>query len=124
MKVRNLVVLGAAVLLGCLEVNSPPKRILTARLVTGGIELLNHSDRTLYIFAADPDTLAVMDFTPCSVPDACGGIAPGTSEEVPFDEIEGYSEQSRDVVVLHWFLVPDGEAFKPDTVRGLLLRLR
>ena len=118
-----LAVIGLAA--GCLDVSSPTReRLLTARRLTEGIELTNHSDRTLYVFPADPDTLAVLDWTPCSIPDACGGIAGGTAQAIPFDEIEGYSEETRDVVILHWFLVPDGEGFKPDTVRGLLLRLR
>lgn len=124
MKLRNIRLLAAAFLVGCLEVNAPSGRILSARLLSDGIELLNHSDDELYTFAADPDTLAVIDFSPCASPETCAGIPPGEAQKIPFDGITGYSEQSRDIVVLHWFLVPDGDGFKPDTIRGMLLRLR
>ncbi len=124
MKVRNLLFLGVAILVACLEVVPPAPRILSAQLTSEGIDLLNHSDKVLYTFAADLDTLEIMqNFAPCSEPETCEGIPPGDARITPFEEIRGWSLQTRDVVVLHWFLVPDGEGFKPDTIRGLRLRL-
>jgi hypothetical protein len=125
MKVRSLVFLGAAILLGCLEVVPPQARVLSAQLTSDGIDLLNHSDKVLYTFAADLDTLEVLeDWVPCVEVETCEGIPPGDARLTPFEGIRGWSLSTRDVVVLHWFLVPDGAGFKADTIRGLRLRLQ
>lgn len=125
MRVRNFFLLGAAVLIGCLEVVPPQPRVLSAQLTSDGIDLLNHSDRVVYTFSADLDTLETLQgWTPCIEPETCEGIPPGDARVTPFEEIRGWSLQSRDVVVLHWFLVPDGAGFKPDTIRGLRLRMQ
>lgn len=124
LRVRNILFLGAVILVGCLEVVPPSARILSAQLTSEGIDLLNHSDRPLYTFAADLDTLEVLQgWTPCADPEVCEAIPPSDSRITPFEEIRGWSLQSRDVVVLHWFLVPDGAGFRADTVRGLRLRV-
>ena len=124
MRIRNVLLLVATILTGCLEVVPPQSRLLSAQRTSEGIDLLNHSDQIRYTFSADLDTLEVMEgWTPCVDPETCDGIPPGDARITLFENIRGWSLQTRDVVVLHWALVPDGAGFKPDTIRALRLRM-
>ena len=112
--------------LACSDPVAVSSDILIARPMRGVLELTNISDAPVYVFVAERNTLAVLDWIPCSNPDACDGIDPDAVLRIPHAEIIGYSAAAEEVVVYHWRLVPGGTAsgYVPDSLRAVTVRLR
>lgn len=100
--------------------------VLVARAMTGVLELTNRSDATVHFFAAERNTLAVLDWIPCVDPAACQGIPPAAILRLPYAGITGYSPGAEEVVVYHWRLVPGTtpRTWRPDSIRSVTVTLR
>ena len=96
--------------------------LLLATATSGGALVLhNLGNATVYWLAADQEALALIDWAPCSDPSRCEGIAPRATIEVPRSRIVADQPGSRAVTVYHWRLVPHGAAFRPDSIRSIVV---
>lgn len=94
-------------------VNDPPN-----------IAVTNEGDRTIYYFAIDQNSLALILWAPCTDPDTCDRVRPGERVDIPYETILGFSEDTEVIVVNWWHLVPrQGGGFEPDSLRRVEVRL-
>jgi hypothetical protein len=121
---RQLLAVLAFVTVGaCSDTTSPRSDLLRINVLPDALELVNTSQQPVYVFAAERNSLALLDWAPCQDPTTCEGIAVGGSLVLPFDEITGYGPGAEEAVVYHWHLIPDGAAFKPDSIRSTVVEL-
>lgn len=91
--------------------------------------LVLHSLATepLYYFVVERETLALIDWVPCTDPSTCPSVPAGGSTIVTPDHIASWHEGAKEGVVYYWRLVPkdphSGGGFAPDSIRHLVVRL-
>ena len=106
--------IGCAVVLGgCAgyERSLGPVALLEAAFDPDGVRLTNRDDEPIYfsVVASNHVLSAAFGFTPCTSPDECSAIAPGTSHVVPFDAVLGLSGATKEIFIYYWLLRSTGE---------------
>ena len=101
----GLIVLFAA----CNATTTPKGQLLSISADGSEITLENHTDRTVYYLAVDPEFLALADFALCNDPSTCKGISPQGTARVAYRDIVGFRDGEKDVVVWQWHLEPNGD---------------
>jgi hypothetical protein len=88
-----------------------------------GLEVRNHRAATIYAFAVDRHTAALILWAACNEPATCEGIEAGAARLLPAAEIPGWGNTG-EVILYWWHLIPapDG-AFQPDSVRSAIIGL-
>ena len=87
------------------------------------VQLHNLSDRAVYYFIAERETLALIDWRPC-VTAECPSVAPHARLAVPHERIVGFTPAAREAVVFWWHAVPaGGGTFAADSMSSLIVRL-
>lgn len=97
--------LAAALAAGCdspLDSGSAPSFAISTRL--GVITLTNGGDEPVYYFLVEREAQAYVDWAPCSQPEPCNGIAPGTSAKLGYNQIVGYDRGDREAVLTRYRL--------------------
>ena len=119
----RLLLLGA--LCGCSSPTAPGSDVLSVEVVPPALSLKNLVNVPVYTFIADPNYLALVDWTPCTDPAQCPSIAPGEKRSIPYTAITGYTPTTLEAIVYHWLLVPkSGGGFQPDGIRAIRVTLR
>lgn len=113
-----------ASVLGCSNpVGSAGDRLVT-RAAIPHLYLTNESAAPIYAVVFDESIAALVDWVPCTDPSTCGGIAPGATTAIRYDSILGFDHSSGKAIVYWWHLVPaDPQAYRPDSIRSLTVRL-
>jgi hypothetical protein len=115
----------ALALVGACQSATEPARdgplAVTAR--AGMLVIQNTGSEPLYTFTITREASALVDWLPCADPTRCQGIAPGARREVPYSEIYGYTQATREVIVYAWHLAPSGNGFAPVRGRSVIVRL-
>lgn len=106
--------LGCAIaLVGCAgyERSLGPVALLEAVADPEGVRLTNRDDEPVYfsVVASNVVLTGAFGFTPCTSPDECSAVAPGTSHVVPFGGILGLSGATKEIFVYYWLLRPTEE---------------
>lgn len=102
------------------EITAVESDLITATATAdGGVRLRGLTDRAVYYFVADGETLALLDWVPCIDPATCPRVPPRGSVDVPRTAIAGDQPGSRTVVVYHWLLVRRGDGMVPDSIRAI-----
>ena len=90
--------------------------------------LRSRADVPVYYFVVDRETLALIDWAPCTDPATCPSVPARGTTTVTRDRIVGWHESTREVAVYHWRLVPKdphaGGGYAADSVRALIVALR
>ena len=79
------------------------------------LAITNLRDVTIYYAAYDQVDLALVDWVPCTDPDACPRVPPGREHRTSVPPGES------PIVVYWWHLVPVGGEFETDEVRTILV---
>ena len=119
--------LATALLVGalcaCDSLTAPDTDLLHVQAVPPTLLIRNLVQVPVYTFIVDRDLLALIDWVPCTNPETCTRLTPG-EHTIPYSEISGYNENSREVAVYHWRLIAKpGGGFEPDSVRQLIVAL-
>ena len=127
---RNNVVraaLVALIALGCASPTSPQSDVLTIRARLGSFTLVNRTSESIYYFAIERQTSALVDWAPCSNPTTCPRVGPNGTVTLRYADIYGYELGRDEAVVYHWRLIPSAASstgFTPDRVRSVIVALR
>jgi hypothetical protein len=112
--------LGAAALGACSDPTTFGSRGVEVRADAEGVEILNQRNRTIYYFAADRNTLALINWAACDQPAQCPGVAASERKRIPPSEIHGWGT-SNEVIVYWWHLLPRTEGgFRVDSIRHII----
>lgn len=105
------------------EITAIESDLITASATAGGgVRLHGLTGQTVYYFVADAETLALLDWIPCTNPTSCPAVPPRGTVDVPRSAIAGDQPGSHTVVVYHWLLVRPGGSFVPDSIRAMEVR--
>jgi hypothetical protein len=114
----------ALAIASCSDATAPKSDLLRISVQPEAVELMNDSPQPVYVFVVERNSLALVDWAPCSDPSNCDGIAVGGTKVIPYDDITGYAPGAAEAVVHHWHLVPDGAGgFRPDSIRSTVIGL-
>jgi hypothetical protein len=121
---RFLVMAAMLGVLSCADPVSPSSDILRINVLPDALELVNLSSAPVYFFAAERNTLALIDWAPCVEP-ACTNVGPGVKFVLPYEDMVGYSQGAEEAVVYHWHLIPGSTptGFRPDSIRATVVQL-
>jgi hypothetical protein len=120
----RLLAIALALVGGCQSPTEPLRDgPLSVTVRRGVLVIENTGSAPLHTFAITREASELSDLIFCTDPARCPGLAPGARKKVPYSEIYGYAEGTRDVVVYGWHLVPSGNGFAPDRIRSVFVRL-
>jgi hypothetical protein len=110
--------------LSCADPVSPSSDILRINVLPDALELVNLSPVPVYFFAVESETLARINWAPCTEP-ACTNVGPGVKFVLPYVDMIGYGQGAEEAVVHHWHLIPGSTAtgFRPDSIRATIVHL-
>lgn len=121
---RRILAFAMLIAAACADGTAPKSDLLQIHVLPDALHIVNTSPQSVYVFVAERNTLALLDWAPCSDPTTCEGIAVGGSQLLPFAEITGYTVDATEVVVHHWHLVSNGAGgFRPDSIRATIVAL-
>jgi len=105
-------------LAGCGDLLGPAGEVpLALRVQADALEIHNRTERAVYYFAVDSEMVALINWVPCSDPDACARVTARSRSTIPASAVLRWGS-SPQVTVYWWHLVPDGEGgFRPDRIR-------
>ena len=121
-----LLILGAAVLLGCSDQAPGANEVIAVARAEGGIELQNSTDGPIVYTALERRYFetALALWGPCADLTTCR-LDPGEHAVIPFSAIAGYTPSATEAVVAWWRIVPDGKGSEqvedPQTVPVVLV---
>lgn len=96
----------------------------SARIDGAELVLHNGTSRTVYYFAGDRETLALMLWGPCADPATCDGIPAGRERRIGSSEVVGMNPNTREVIVYAWHLVPTSDGkFQPRWLDEVIVQL-
>jgi hypothetical protein len=115
-----VLLLCAGLLAACSEPMTHGSAGVGVRTDAAGIEILNQRNRTIYYFAADRQTAALILWGACDRPADCPRVEPNERRRVPASEIQGWGT-SDEVIVYWWHLLPQGDdEFRVDSIRHIV----
>lgn len=87
-----------------------------------GIVVVNQTSRPIYVFAVNAETLALLDWAPCTGGPSCPALAQGEQRVIPWVSVYGYAPNAKQYSVMWWHAVvmPDGTT-RPSIVQGVLV---
>ena len=113
---------------GCANPIDPASDLITARAKASDqtLEVTNTSTDKVYYFVADPEKLALVDWSVCLDPARaeCTFIAPGATKRISYTEFLGIGSTGTKAIVYHWRLIPTGTTYNYDSLRTLEVDLR
>lgn len=77
-----------------------------------GLSVSNQTERPVHLFAVNAETLALLDWVPCTGGSKCPPLAPGASREIPWAAVAMYEPNVKQYTVYWWNVTvqPDGSA--------------
>jgi hypothetical protein len=121
-----LLILGAAVLIGCSDQAPGANEVIAVARAEGGIALQNSSDGPIVYTALERHYFetALALWGPCPDLTSCR-LDPGEHAVIPYSAIAGYTSGATEAVVAWWRIVPDGKGGEqvedPQTVPVVLV---
>lgn len=75
-----------------------------------GLRIVNQTERAVYLMAVNAETLALLDWVPCTGGDNCPALAQGQQREIPWASVMGHSASTKQFTVMWWnvFYPPGG----------------
>ena len=114
----------ATALVACSDPTEPRSDILTVDRVLTDLVFRNLSSEPVYWMVFDTETLPLLDILLCVQPTSCRSVPPQRTQVVAIKDLPCCVEDTRNVTVLHYHLVPaSGGGFRADSVRRLRVRL-
>lgn len=104
-RLTTLALAAAAFTAGCdspLDSGPAPSFAVSTRL--GVVTLANSGDEPVYYFLVEREARAYVDWIPCSRPDNCTGVAPGSAVKLGYNQIVGYDRGDREAVLTRYRL--------------------
>lgn len=121
---RSLLLSGL-LLAGCGNPTAPSSELLRVTPRHDRLTLQSVTAEPVYYFVIERDFMARALISLCREPHTCPRVPAFGNVNVPHAEIAGYEANSREAVVLHWYLVRDpAGGFRPDSVRSIVAPLR
>ncbi|MEO8336132.1 MAG: hypothetical protein ABI664_14230 [bacterium] len=121
---RTFLLLALAVALGCAA--DGPTEVLSYETGAPGIQagyvgvtptaagltIENQTERPIHLFAVNAETLALLDWIPCTGGEKCPALAPGARRDIPWADVFAYSANVKQYTVYWWNVTvqPDGSA--------------
>lgn len=125
MRLVSSIVFAALVLAGCDNPNGPKSDLIRASAANRTLAITNISSDPLYYFAANKETLALLDWVPCTDPSACKALGSKATTRISYYDIFGEPSTGGHVVIFHWRLVPTTPGkYNVDSIRSLEVELR
>jgi hypothetical protein len=77
-----------------------------------GLTVVNQTARPIYLMAANAETLALLDWLPCTGGAQCPALAQGQKREIPWASVVGYTASAKQYTLFWWNVTvqPDGTA--------------
>jgi len=77
-----------------------------------GITIVNQTERPVYLFAVNAETLALLDWAPCTGGTNCPALAQGAQRDIAWADIYWYAPTVKQYTVYWWNVTvqPDGTA--------------
>lgn len=100
---RPIIAAAFAAVLGCSGISQPFDGRVEARATTAGIVASNHTNRTLFYFAAEEGALALTNWALCTETPRCPHIAAGATVTVPWSDVTGYGPEKTNYV-FSWYM--------------------
>jgi len=86
------------------------------------LRLVNRGDRTVYMFVAEREVLALINWAACADPERCPGLGRDASETIRFSS-ENRLAPGREAVVFWWYSKRTPTGYEPDSLRSFVVRL-
>jgi hypothetical protein len=67
-----------------------------------GLTVVNQTERPIYLFAANAESLALLDWIPCTGGPACQALAQGASRDLPWSAVALYEPNVKQYTVYWW----------------------
>ena len=117
-------IVGTAILIfsaACGEPTGVTGEAVQASVTEAGVRVINPGEEPIYYFAVDASVAARISWVPCTDPEECPRIEPGSVRIIPFEEVGFWDETSVNAIVYWWHLGPRFRGgFGPDSIRGVL----
>ena len=123
MRFRGCLIAVALAVSACDSVSDPESGGgVIVRADENGLVVRNLTGATIYTFAVDRNTAAVINWVRCTDPRTCDGIRPRRSALLPATQIMGW-EESKDILLVWWQLQPaPGGGYSPGTSGVMIVR--
>jgi hypothetical protein len=95
---------------------------LTVAPTATGLTIVNQAERPVYLFAINAETLALLDWAPCTGGTNCPALAQGAQRDIPWAEVYWYAPSVKQYTVYWWTVTvqPDGTA-RADNVHNVTI---
>jgi hypothetical protein len=70
-----------------------------------GLTIVNQTDRPIYLFAVNAETLALLDWAPCAGGANCPALAQGARRDIPWADVYWYAPNVKQYTVYWWNVV-------------------
>lgn len=125
MRLASSILLAALVLAGCDNPITASSDLVTARGSDNTLQITNSTSEPVYYFAADVNTLALLDWALCLDPSKCTHVEAHETVTIPYSQIIGKAGRGGRVVVYNWRLIAvGGGKYNADSVRSLRVNLQ
>ena len=70
-----------------------------------GLTIVNQTGRPIYLFAVNAETLALLDWAPCTGGANCPALAPGARLDIPWADVYWYAPNVKQYTVYWWNVI-------------------
>jgi hypothetical protein len=70
-----------------------------------GLTIVNQTDRPIYLFVVNAETLALLDWAPCTGGANCPALAPGARRDIAWADVYWYVPNVKQYTVYWWNVV-------------------
>ena len=109
--------------LGCGNLTSAAQDQFTIQATGREVVLRNTAAQSTFYLVVDREAAASINFAVCVGEPPCRSVAPDSSVRIPYGEITGYHEGSREAVVYWWRAVESSTGPRADSVRSTVTGL-
>jgi hypothetical protein len=116
----------SVLLAGCGGAPGPldPSAPLNVSVASRSLRLENQNSRAIYYLVMTSDLAARALWAPCTSPEQpCARLEPQATAQVPYSQISGYEQGSREAILFWYHLVESGGGWRADEIRSVRVRL-
>jgi hypothetical protein len=97
-----------------------PNEFVRVTATSDGLTVVNQTGAPIFLFAVNAETLALLDWAPCTGGPSCPPLARGAQRMIPWSSVYSYSPSARQFTVFWWhgFALADG-AVRADPVQSV-----
>ncbi len=87
-----------------------------------GLAVDNQTSRPIYLMAANAETLALLDWVPCTGGAGCAPLAQGQTREIPWAVALSYEASTRQYAVYWWNVITHSDgSLRADNIHNVIV---